>query len=76
MRLDPFGHQLDAIPGHRPEAVDKARDKHRTRAEMRKASSGWTSIRRPHPVEWYLRYLYFIGHRKFTPVFCVICEDM
>eukprot|EP00434_Breviolum_minutum_P015276 symbB.v1.2.013461.t1/scaffold951.1/size304340/1 len=25
------------LPGHRPEAVDKARDKHRTRAEMRKA---------------------------------------
>lgn len=25
------------LPGHRPEAVDKARDKHRTRAEMKKA---------------------------------------
>ena len=28
------------FPGHRPEAVDKARDKHRTRAEMKKARVG------------------------------------
>ncbi len=75
MRLRPFGHPLDAIPGHRPEAVDKARDKHRTRAEMRKARSWWTSIRHcPDPVEWYPRYLYFSGYTNFTPVVCAICE--
>jgi hypothetical protein len=30
----------EPFPGHRPEAVEKARDKHRTRAEMKKAWVG------------------------------------
>ena len=28
---------VKVLRGHRPEAVDKARDKHRTREEMKKA---------------------------------------